>query len=178
MRKKSLTSARSPRNTLAQTGYRYGVTSRWLYEKPSKPLQTCFEHNMLPLLHAVCLKVRDFLFGPMPPHVLMNFRGFPPDDEHMTFSASGWLILVNKHLPIVPTSFFHSISNLIYQKPTVTSLQRRCGIPHGRCCRQAASSVNYTTSCKHSLALPRMGEIIARNRLSWLKLLINRYCCI
>jgi len=23
-----------------------------------------------------------------------------------------------------------------------------------------------------------MGEIIARNRLSWLKLLINRYCCI
>ena len=26
-------------------------------------------------------------------------------------------------------------------------------------------SVLYTTSCKHSLALPRMGEIIARNRL-------------
>jgi len=23
-----------------------------------------------------------------------------------------------------------------------------------------------------------MGEIIARNRLSWLKLLINSYCCI
>jgi len=23
-----------------------------------------------------------------------------------------------------------------------------------------------------------MGEIIARNRMSWLKLLINRYCCI
>ena len=33
-------------------------------------------------------------------------------------------------------------------------------------CRQAASSVHYTTSCKHSLALPRMGEIITRNRLS------------
>jgi len=32
--------------------------------------------------------------------------------------------------------------------------------------------VHYTTSCKHSLALPRMGEIIARNRLSCLKLLI------
>ena len=30
----------------------------------------------------------------------------------------------------------------------------------------AASSVHYTASCKHSLALPRMGEIIARNRLS------------
>jgi len=53
-----------------------------------------------------------------------------------------------------------------------------CGIMHGRCCRPAASSVHYTTSCKHSLALLTMGEIIARNRLSWLKLLINRYCCI
>ena len=39
--------------------------------------------------------------------------------------------------------------------------------------RQAASSVLYTTSCKHSLVLLRMGEIIARNMLSWLKLLIK-----
>ena len=54
---------------------------------------------------------------------------------------------------------------------------RGCG-PVVRCCRPAASSVHYTTSCKHSLALPRMGEIMARNRLSWLKLLINCYCCI
>jgi len=38
--------------------------------------------------------------------------------------------------------------------------------------------VHYTTSCKHSLVLLRMGEIIARNMLSWLELLINRYCCI
>ena len=53
-----------------------------------------------------------------------------------------------------------------------------CGIKHGRCCRPAASSVHYTTSCKHSLVLPRMDEIIARNRLCCLKLLINRYCCI
>ena len=29
--------------------------------------------------------------------------------------------------------------------------------------QQATSSVHYTTSCKHSLALLRMGEIIARN---------------
>ena len=35
-----------------------------------------------------------------------------------------------------------------------------------------------TISCKHSLVLLRMGEIIAPNMLSWLKLLINRYCCI
>jgi hypothetical protein len=31
----------------------------------------------------------------------------------------------------------------------------------------------YTTSCKHSLVLLRMGEIIARNMLSWLGLSIN-----
>jgi len=30
----------------------------------------------------------------------------------------------------------------------------------------AASSVHYTTSCKHSLMLMRKGEIIARNMLS------------
>ena len=39
--------------------------------------------------------------------------------------------------------------------------------------QQAASSVLYTISCKHSIALLRMGEIIARNMLSWLKLLIK-----
>ena len=33
-------------------------------------------------------------------------------------------------------------------------------------CLQAASSVHYTTSCKHSLVLLRMSEIIARNMLS------------
>jgi len=32
--------------------------------------------------------------------------------------------------------------------------------------RPAASSVHYTTSCKHGLMLLRMGEIIARNMLS------------
>ena len=30
----------------------------------------------------------------------------------------------------------------------------------------------------HSLVLLKMGKIIARNLLSWLKLLISRYCCI
>ena len=37
--------------------------------------------------------------------------------------------------------------------------------------QQAPSSVLYTTSCKHSLVLLGMGEIVARNMLSWLKLL-------
>jgi hypothetical protein len=27
------------------------------FTKKTYPLQTCYEHNMLPLLHAVCLKV-------------------------------------------------------------------------------------------------------------------------
>jgi len=45
-------------------------------------------------------------------------------------------------------------------------------------CRPAASSVHCTTSCKHSLVFLRMGEIIARNILSGLKLLVNCYCCI
>jgi len=30
----------------------------------------------------------------------------------------------------------------------------------------------------HSLVLLKMGEIIARNMLSWMELLIDRYCCI
>jgi len=29
----------------------------------------------------------------------------------------------------------------------------------------------------HSLVLLKMGKIIAQNMLSWLELLINRYCC-
>ena len=44
--------------------------------------------------------------------------------------------------------------------------------------RPAASSVHYTTSCKHSLALLKTGVIIARNMLSCLELLMNRYCCV
>jgi len=39
--------------------------------------------------------------------------------------------------------------------------------------QQAASSVHYTTSCKHSLVLLRMSEIIVRNMLSSFTLLIN-----
>ena len=43
-------------------------------------------------------------------------------------------------------------------------------------CRQHRGCI--ISSCKHSLVLLKMGEIIARNMLSWLELLINRYCCI
>jgi len=37
----------------------------------------------------------------------------------------------------------------------------------------AAPSLLYTISCKHNLVFLKMGEIIARNMLSWLKLLIK-----
>ena len=80
MQEKSVTSARAPLNTLAQPGDRYGVTSSCLgndhdisvagswrevtlplrNKRKTYPLQTCYEHNMLPLLHAVCLKVLVF----------------------------------------------------------------------------------------------------------------------
>ena len=43
----------------------------------------------------------------------------------------------------------------------------------GACHLQVASPVLYTTNCKHSLVLLMMGEIIARNMLSWFKLLIK-----
>ena len=44
---------------------------------------------------------------------------------------------------------------------------------HRRCCLLVTILVYYTASCKHSLVLLRMGEIIARNILRWLKLLIK-----
>jgi len=40
-------------------------------------------------------------------------------------------------------------------------------------CWWPASAVLYTTSCKHSPVVLRMGENIARNMLSWLKLVIK-----
>ena len=41
--------------------------------------------------------------------------------------------------------------------------------------RPATSLLHFTTSWKHSLAHLKMGKIIARNMLSWLELLLNRY---
>jgi len=37
--------------------------------------------------------------------------------------------------------------------------------------QQAASSVHYTTNCKHSLVLLRMGEIIARNNVEQIEII-------
>ena len=59
--------------------------------------------------------------------------------------------------------------SLWYKAPTMLVTRKRWVPPHpGH--QQTASPVHYTTSCKHSLVLLRMGEIIARNMLSWLKL--------
>jgi len=44
--------------------------------------------------------------------------------------------------------------------------------------RPATSCLYYTTSCSNSLVLLKMSKIIARNMMSWLGLLISRYCCI
>jgi len=61
---------------------------------------------------------------------------------------------------------FRAIISSILRNTTVFTA---FGIMHRRCYRlvyqPVASSVHYTTSCKHSLVL-RIGEIIARNMLS------------
>ena len=43
--------------------------------------------------------------------------------------------------------------------------------------RPATSWVHCTTSCNTQSSAPEDGRIIPRNMLSWLELLINRYCC-
>ena len=48
---------------------------------------------------------------------------------------------------------------------------------HPRCCRQQCGCI-IPQAVTHSLVLLKMGKIIARNELSWLELLISRYCCI
>ena len=91
MQKKSVTSTRAPRNPSAQPGDRIGVTSRCLGNdhdisvagswrdvklpfttKKTYPLQTCYEHNMLSLFHAVCLKVLVFFMFKLIPDRISN----------------------------------------------------------------------------------------------------------
>ena len=99
-------------------------------------------------------------------------------------------------LPSIPATSMWSLSLRFPQKNPVYASPRRhtCYMSHlshyspfdhsnNNACwwqghQQATSSVCYTTSCKHSLVFLRMGEIIVRNMLSWLKLLINCYSCI
>jgi len=57
-----------------------------------------------------------------------------------------------------------------------------CGIIYPRCCLPATGrqhrSCIIPQAVTHSLVLLKMGKIISRNMLSWLELLIHRYCCI
>ena len=54
--------------------------------------------------------------------------------------------------------------------------------PRARCCRPVAGRQQrgciIPQTVTHSLVLLKMGKIISRNMLSWLELLISRYCCI
>ena len=57
-----------------------------------------------------------------------------------------------------------------------------CGILHPPCCWPVAGRQHrgciIPQAVTHSLVPLKMGKIIARNMLSLLELLINRYCCI
>ena len=61
------------------------------------------------------------------------------------------------------------VTALWYNAPTMLPATGRQHRECNTCISQAVT---------HSLALLKMGKIIARNMLSWLELLINRYCCI
>ena len=75
-----------------------------------------------------------------------------------------------QHVPstkILITQFMHPARN----SPLSLSSKRSL--------RPATSwGVHYTTSCNTQSRAPEDGKIIARNMLSWLELLISRYCCI
>jgi len=77
--------------------------------------------------------------------------------------------------PIVRSSFWYNAAMMLL---TGNLDEVELPVPPHPGYRPAASSLHYTTSCKHSLMLLRMGKIIARNMLSWLELLINHCCCI
>jgi len=64
------------------------------------------------------------------------------------------------------------VYSLWYKAPMMLPAGDQEAVPPHPGHQQAASSVLYTTSCKHSLVFLRMGESIARNMLSWLKLLL------
>jgi len=84
---------------------------------------------------------------------------------------------INSQLDATNTILFIKSINFVHPQEHRTVFTA-CGVMYRQCCllvtshQQAASSVFYTTSCKHSPVL-RKDEIIARNMLSWLKLLIK-----
>jgi len=113
-------------------------------------------------------------------------RTFHPDGHKLY-----WTLLyfnINSQLDATITNSIDNYNHLNMFRAIISPIFRSirlfsaCGIMHWRCCllvtphpchKQAASLVYYTTSCKHNLVLLRMGEIIARNILSWLWLSIK-----
>ena len=65
-----------------------------------------------------------------------------------------------------------------YNAPMILHASEKVEVEPEPCHQQATLPVHYTTSCKQGLVFLRMGEIIARNMLRRLKLLINCYFCI
>ena len=135
MRKKSVTSARSPRNTSAQPGDRYGVTSscfgkdhdisvagsrRDVTLQKTYPLQTCYERIMLSLLHAVCLKVLVFYI-----HYSVWFYAHGTAEIGWITVLFVWSFASVTMLRADTVSYYHSICRHI-QSQTVSEHNASC----------------------------------------------------
>ena len=93
------------------------------------------------------------------------------DSENIAFDASLVQYINNTNIPPVTImNRMYENQNLLYIvlliRHTIVLVSINSISPMVIGCLQAAPSVHYTTSCKHSLVLLRMGEIIARNMLS------------
>ena len=69
---------------------------------------------------------------------------------------------ITSQLDATITNFIDNYNQLSMFRAKISPILRSTRL----CLQQAASPVHYTTSCKHSLVLLRMGEIVARNMLS------------
>jgi len=87
----------------------------------------------------------------------------------------------NKGLLIIPVSsiYFGQIILPIFRSTRL--YVTACGIMQSRCCRPATGLQHrgciIPQAVTHSPVLLKMGKMIARNMLNWLKLLISSYFC-
>ena len=131
----------------------------------------CYQHRHQPHVRCYSLPISSIrspsqLITSNFPSILIVFRQFftciALDDVDSHFS----LILVTKAIAVeggtTPAAWLHHR----YQDTRVCA--------DGRQHRGCIMPQDVT----HSLVLLKMGKIISRNMLSWLELLISRYCCI
>ena len=107
------------------------------------------------------------------------------DDDDVTTSVWSSFIwntcLTFRHRAscILGQAFRYSPENAFY---IFNQQIKACVIMHPRCCRPVAGRQHrgciIPQAVTHSLVLLKLGKIIARNMLSWMELLISRYCCI